>query len=100
MIHHHSTTKHLQTKLSTQIIKPKIMAILQLKLPPKTLQAITLIPQFHLIIHTIKPTVIQALSKPIIQIKVLTKQKPQITKVFTDLHIILQQIFQVEGNQC
>jgi hypothetical protein len=53
MIHHHSKIKHLQTKMSLQTIKPKIVAILKIKQPPKTHQAVTLIPQLHLIIHKI-----------------------------------------------
>ena len=57
------------------------MAILQIKKPPKTRRAVTLIPQLHLIVHTIKPTVIQALSKQIIQIKVLIISINKLKKV-------------------
>jgi hypothetical protein len=112
-----SKTNHRLIKLWTQIIKPKIITILQIKQIPKIHQAVNLISLLHqiiqiinhLIVQTIKWTATQARLKLTIQIKatkhqiikaqVKTLHYKKLYQVVIDLLKISQQIYRVEVNQ-
>jgi len=113
-----SKTNHRLIKLWTQIIKLKIITILQIKQIPKIHRAVNLISLLHqiiqiikhLIVQTIKWTATQARLKLTIQIKSLTKHQiikaqvkilhnKKLYPVVIDLLKISQQIYRVEVNQ-